>query len=1116
MKRTLSFLFLFWSAYHFAKAQPLQYGNGTSGNLIIASTQVVNSYYKVSAVRGNQITYVGSYIPMIGDLLLIMQMDNGTWQFDTVTAIGNPLTVSNIYRHFDTTIGAPIQIITIPQYSSLQIASGGTLTAQGWNDSTGGVLSFVVRDSFMISQGGKCDVTGKGFKDTNTVYGPIPGASGGAGGAGGVTGGVGGNAGVMLLTGTNGGGDGGFNGSRMAFVYYWCRPTCTVGCAAANETVYATATNSSTMPNNIMMGGCGIPGYPGDNGAGGGGGGGGAKGTGIAQNGTVGGNGGDGGMAGTAGNGGGIIIFSANYLKVADSSKYFIANGQDGGQGGNGTNAGPGGNGGNGGDCLTGGGGGGGGGGNGGNGGGGGLGGAGGTIYTIVAQSDTNFKLTSVETKGGKGGSGGLGGLGGPGGINGQRGNSCGGSGGGGSATVPTDSCSLHTLLDLLNGFCGRDGSTATNGIYCDAQETDTSIWTFGAFQFGYGNGFNYSRPGVLKEKQVDSFTADIWTTVGNVTYYSRITDPSHRQNPRVLLYNLMSVNNSIYYSPANSGILYDSSIVPIDTIIATCPLIFYNAQSGVNGTNGTAGAGGGSGASGGGGSGYNVLCTSNPIQASYTVQNEPCSCNYGFYTSQFEQSLSGGAGGGYIINYDNPYNPFRVIVSDSYGCQSIFYLSIQYYFAQGFQFYPGSVCSARQGSFSYDIEAGPRGGASCIGWSLNITGPSGYLRNSAGYSTGPHTITGLLPGMYSYTFDDGECSTSTGSFSILDPTIAITNSLTQPMCSLNNGSISVTPNFGQAPYYFQWSDGETTDSINSLQAGTYIVVIADSFGTCAEIDTIILEAIQNTSYSSIYASLCPGQPYIYNGSLYTSSGTYIDSLRSILGCDSIITLYLTTLPTIYDTISQSICAGDSFLWNGYYYDTTGTYFDTLFSSQTCDSILILSLTVNAAPLISWVQRDTTFLCPNDSIYILSAASPTGGQYSGPFVTNDSLVVGNVQITGSYDTIFRVAYSYTDSNGCSSIASHQFTLRYRVDCLGISDVNTADDIAVYPNPVAEYLTIMITSEMKGTSFVITDITGRLIRVGLLDNEINTIILSDYAQGLYILHIDKQSFKIAKD
>ena len=77
-----------------------------------------------------------------------------------------------------------------------------------------------------------------------------------------------------------------------------------------------------------------------------------------------------------------------------------------------------------------------------------------------------------------------------------------------------------------------------------------------------------------------------------------------------------------------------------------------------------------------------------------------------------------------------------------------------------------------------------------------------------------------------------------------------------------------------------------------------------------------------------------------------TASGTYQEILTCAVGCDSVITLDLTVLPTNSESIVDEICDGDSYDFHGSLLTLVGTYLDTVIGSNGCDSIVTLELTV--------------------------------------------------------------------------------------------------------------------------------------------------------------------------
>ena len=95
---------------------------------------------------------------------------------------------------------------------------------------------------------------------------------------------------------------------------------------------------------------------------------------------------------------------------------------------------------------------------------------------------------------------------------------------------------------------------------------------------------------------------------------------------------------------------------------------------------------------------------------------------------------------------------------------------------------------------------------------------------------------------------------------------------------------------------------------------------------------------------------------------MYDTSGIYVDTLQTELGCDSIVTMDLTVNYSIATNDSEVAC--DSTIWNGNVYDTSGIYVDTLQTSSGCDSIVTMDLTIHysIATTDSEVACDSTIL----------------------------------------------------------------------------------------------------------------------------------------------------------
>ncbi len=126
--------------------------------------------------------------------------------------------------------------------------------------------------------------------------------------------------------------------------------------------------------------------------------------------------------------------------------------------------------------------------------------------------------------------------------------------------------------------------------------------------------------------------------------------------------------------------------------------------------------------------------------------------------------------------------------------------------------------------------------------------------------------------------------------------------------------------------------------------AGTYVNILASSLGCDSTVLTII--EIMPAIESNIVQRICTGGSFSIGTSVYNLSGTYVETLRAGSGCDSIVTLDLEVVDMIEVSIEEFICFGETFDFGGVTRQMSGTYIDTLMSGAGCDSIVTLNLTI--------------------------------------------------------------------------------------------------------------------------------------------------------------------------
>ena len=182
---------------------------------------------------------------------------------------------------------------------------------------------------------------------------------------------------------------------------------------------------------------------------------------------------------------------------------------------------------------------------------------------------------------------------------------------------------------------------------------------------------------------------------------------------------------------------------------------------------------------------------------------------------------------------------------------------------------------------------------------------------------------------------------------------------------------------------------------------GLYIDTL-NSIDGCDSIRRLNLNVWPVTK-DTLTATICEGQTI--GG--YGLSGVYTDTLQSLLtGCDSLFTIDLTVIATFDTTLNVAICNGDSY--RGLH--IPGTYIDSLSTMLGCDSVVTINLS-----LLPPIQTQSVHnICPGDSI--------AGYWQSGTFIDTfstasgcDSIHTRFIQVLPNKDTTIHASLCPGDS-----------------------------------------------------------------------------------------------------
>lgn len=230
-----------------------------------------------------------------------------------------------------------------------------------------------------------------------------------------------------------------------------------------------------------------------------------------------------------------------------------------------------------------------------------------------------------------------------------------------------------------------------------------------------------------------------------------------------------------------------------------------------------------------------------------------------------------------------------------------------------------------------------------------------------------------------------------------------------------------------------------------SSVAGTISVTINAATNELCLGDSILLTASGASTYSwspsTGLSSTSGGSVFAFpnSGRTYTLTGTNGSGCQA----QSTITITVNPNPVVSFTSPAAICenaipvtltggspAGGVYSGTG----VSGNVFDPAISGagsfaiqytysdiNGCTASVQSGITVNSLPTITF--SIINFVCENSAPFVLTNASPAGGNYSGPGVVSNSF---DPSLAGA--GTFQLQYDYTDINGCSNSAQSSITV----------------------------------------------------------------------------------------
>lgn len=362
----------------------------------------------------------------------------------------------------------------------------------------------------------------------------------------------------------------------------------------------------------------------------------------------------------------------------------------------------------------------------------------------------------------------------------------------------------------------------------------------------------------------------------------------------------------------------------------------------------------------------------------------------------------------------------------------------------------------------------------------VTYTSPIGAVYNSSG------TYQNILPN-----------ASSNGCDSVL--TIHLT--ILQPIVGGIDSIWSCNSVQSQTGHQIWSSSGIYTDTLYNIASNG-----------CDSIFNVIVEIpVQNLP--TIQASACDTMISFSGNQLWYSSGYYIDTLPNIqnqYGCDSIIRVNYNTLRS-GGFMKEEYCSSGSFTApSGKVFTTSGTYKDTISNHLGCDSIINIDLYMNIGEsYINQVGNNLHMMFPNWPPYFTIFNAETRGDdvicafnhWNPWWFTGNGTIVATIAGSGQFG--FETKVHLTSNQICyNAIPCQPYYM------VGIQENTLNDGIDIHPNPTKDITTVTFTEKPTDISYTLLDITGREIIQNKLSNSINfSINLGELMNGMYLLYIN---------
>ena len=244
------------------------------------------------------------------------------------------------------------------------------------------------------------------------------------------------------------------------------------------------------------------------------------------------------------------------------------------------------------------------------------------------------------------------------------------------------------------------------------------------------------------------------------------------------------------------------------------------------------------------------------------------------------------------------------------------------------------------------------------------------------------------------------------------------------------------------------------------------------------------------TISSTIPVSAC-GSYTMPNGTVVTTAGTYYDTVGTSTSCDTLASYVITFAPAVIkNTVTDSGCITYTTSM-GTVITASGTYYDTLPTSSACDTTIQYNITISGAV--------------DDSVFRVGNRITSWDTWADhQWIRCDS---SNLPIPGETNRFINVT-----TPGDYAVIVTRGTCVDTSDCVNFNPAslkeNERANFSVFPNPANELLFIKSNFSLVATNATIVSINGKIIFETTLNS--NSIDISRLPSGIFFLELNSNS------